>query len=106
MTEHRCYFGSLVSQRTDEKATRFFVFNAQAKDLKSWLGIRRIKDVQKGAQRVLRQARVNAVKKFMGASSINIIPNSILIAFDPNKANFTPLVQKISECIIQANSSL
>ncbi|MFS0515070.1 DGQHR domain-containing protein [Nostoc sp. UIC 10607] len=106
MTEHRCYFGSLVSQRTDEKATRFFVFNAQAKDLKSWLGIRRIKDVQKGAQRVLRQARVNAVKKFMGASSINIIPNSILIAFDPNKANFIPLGQKINEYIIQANSSL
>ncbi|MEH1986952.1 DGQHR domain-containing protein [Nostoc sp.] len=106
MTEHRCYFGSLVSQRRDEKATRFFVFNAQAKDLKSWLGIRRIKDVQKGAQRILRQARVNAVKKFMGASSINIIPNSILIAFDPNKAIFTPLGQKINEYIIQANSSL
>ncbi|MBN3875658.1 DGQHR domain-containing protein [Nostoc sp. JL23] len=106
MTEHRCYFGSLVSQRRDEKATRFFVFNAQAKDLKSWLGIRRIKDVQKGAQRILRQARVNAVKKFIGASSINIIPNSILIAFDPNKAIFTPLGQKINEYIIQANSSL
>jgi DGQHR domain-containing protein len=105
MTEHKCYFGSLVSQRMDDNATRFFVFNAQVKDLKSWLGIRRTKDVQKGSQRVLRQARANAVKKFMEASSINIIPNSILIAFDPNRAKFTPLRQKISECIIQENSS-
>ncbi|MBD2509864.1 DGQHR domain-containing protein [Nostoc muscorum FACHB-395] len=106
MTEYKCYFGSLVSQRMDENATCFFVFNAQVKDLKSWLGIRRIKDIQKGSQRVLRQARASAVTKFMQASSINIIPNSILIAFDPNRAKFTSLKTNISDCIIQANSSL
>lgn len=106
MTEHRCYFGSLISQRIDEKVTSFFVFSARAKDLKSWLGIRRIKDVKKGAQRVLRKARASAVTKFMEASPINTIPNSILIAFDPEKAKFTPLSNQISECVIQASSSL
>jgi DGQHR domain-containing protein len=106
MTEHRCYFGSLISQRTDEKVTRFFVFNARAKDLKEWLGIRRIKDVKKGAQRVLRKARASAVTKFIEASSINTIPNSILIAFDPDKAKFTSLSKEISEGIIQTKSSL
>ncbi|MEL0592387.1 MAG: DGQHR domain-containing protein [Planktothrix rubescens PR222] len=106
MTEHRCYFGSLVSQRIDEKVTSFFVFSARAKDLKSWLGIRRIKDVKKGAQRVLRKARASAVTKFMEASPINTIPNSILIAFDPDKAKFTPLSNQISECIIQISRSL
>ena len=106
MTEHRCYFGSLVSQRIDEKVTRFFVFNARAKDLKSWLGIRRIKDVKKGSQRVLRKARASAVTKFIEVSSINTIPNSILVAFDPDKAKFTSLSDQISECIIQTSSSL
>lgn len=106
MTEHRCYFGSLISQRKDENVTRFFVFNARAKDLKEWLGIRRIKDVKKGAQRVLRKARASAVTKFIEASPINTIPNSILIAFDPGKANFTSLSKEISEGIIQTKSSL
>lgn len=106
MTEHRCYFGSLISQRKDENVTRFFVFNARAKDLKEWLGIRRIKDVKKGAQRVLRKARASAVTKFIEASSINTIPNSILIAFDPDKAKFTSLSKEISEGIIQTKSSL
>ncbi|HZH39312.1 MAG TPA: DGQHR domain-containing protein, partial [Bacillales bacterium] len=106
MTEHRCYFGSLISQRTNKNVTRFFVFNARAKDLKEWLGIRRIKDVKKGAQRVLRKARASAVTKFIEASSINTIPNSILIAFDPGKAKFTSLSKEISEGIIQTKSSL
>ncbi|MEG4408670.1 DGQHR domain-containing protein [Microcoleus sp. MON2_D5] len=106
MTEHKCYFGSLISQRTDKNVTRFFVFNAGAKDLKEWLGIRRIKDVKKGAQRVLRKARASAVTKFIEASSINTIPNSILIAFDPDKAKFTSLTKEISEGIIQTKSSL
>jgi len=102
--ETRCYFGSLLSQRKDDKVTRLFVFNATAKDLQSWLGIRRIKDVKRGAQRILRETRVRAVTKFFEASSINTIPNSILIAFDPKKAEFTSFRDTISECIIQANS--
>jgi DGQHR domain-containing protein len=106
MTEHKCYFGSLISQRTDKNVTRFFVFNAGAKDLKEWLGIRRIKDVPKGTQRVLRKARASAVTKFIEASSINTIPNSILIAFDRDKAKFTSLSKEISEGIIQTKSSL
>ncbi|MEG4108903.1 DGQHR domain-containing protein [Microcoleus sp. S13_C5] len=106
MTEHKCYFGSLISQRTDKNVTRFFVFNAGAKDLKEWLGIRRIKDVPKGAQRILRKARASAVTKFIEASSINTIPNSILIAFDQDKAKFTSLSKEISEGIIQTKSSL
>lgn len=106
MTEHKCYFGSLISQRSDKNVTRFFVFNAAAKDLKEWLGIRRIKDVPKGTQRVLRKARASAVTKFIEASSINTIPNSILIAFDRDKAKFTSLSKEISEGIIQTKSSL
>lgn len=84
------YFGCYVRQRNEATTIPFFVFVAKVKDLKEWAGTRRTAEVPSGTQRLLRPTRVNAIKRFLGSNSRNTIPNSVLIAFEPDTAKFTP----------------
>ncbi|WP_017661270.1 DGQHR domain-containing protein [Baaleninema simplex] len=97
------YFGILLRQRKDSKTVPFFVFVAKAKDVKQWAGIRRIKEEEKGSQRVAKPARIKSVFNFLDASSINTIPNSILLAFEENKARFTPINKILEKEKFKAN---
>ncbi|MDJ0658397.1 MAG: DGQHR domain-containing protein [Crocosphaera sp.] len=89
--EERRYFGCSVRQRQDKDTVSFFVFYARAKDIKEWIGIKRVQDSVEGTQRILRQTRRKAITRFIKSDSINTIPNNILIAFEEKKAKFTPL---------------
>ena len=84
------YFGCYVRQRNDGDTTPFFVFIAKVKDLKEWAGTRRTAEIPSGTQRLLRPTRVSAIKRFLASNSINTIPNSVLLAFEPDNAKFTP----------------
>lgn len=88
------YFGCYVRQRNDEDTTPFFVFIAKVKDLKEWAGTRRTMEVPSGTQRVLKPTRANAVRRFLDSNATNTIANSVLLAFEPGKAVFTPFEDK------------
>src|SRR4051812_10512077 len=102
MTEIRTYFGCYITQRVDSSTIPFFIFEARAKDIRQWAGIRRTAEVPQGTQRVLRPARQHAIAKFVGAESTNTIPNNILLAFDPGKATFRSMKERLEECILPA----
>lgn len=97
--EKRRYFGCLVKQRIDEDTTPFFIFNARVSDVKQWAGIKRSEKFPEGTQRSLRMPRTKAITRFLGARSINTIPNNILIAFDPDKAEFFAVDKELNDCI-------
>ncbi len=90
-TRTRRYFGCQLRQRIAADTITFFVFYARAKDIRQWAGIRRAQEHTEGTQRVLRETRARAISRFIEASPINTIPNNILLAFEPNRAEFRPL---------------
>ena len=96
---NRQYFGCKVRQRDDQRTISFFVFYAKAKDIKTWAGVRRVEDSSEGTQRVVVPARVKAIKRFLTSSTINAIPNNIIIAFNPGTADFVSLHTKIRDCV-------
>lgn len=104
--ETRRYFGARVSQRVDENTIRFFVFQARSKDVKQWAGVKlvltkegKVPNSPQGTQRVLRETRVRAIRRFLQASSVNTIPLSILVSFEPDIAQFSSLTEQIAECV-------
>lgn len=90
-TESRSYFGFRIIQRDDPSTPPMFVFCAKSKDIRQWVGIRRVSESTMGTQRILRPSRMKAVSRFLAAKPINIVPNNILIAFEPQKARFDPV---------------
>jgi DGQHR domain-containing protein len=76
-----------------------FAFYARAKDIKSWTGVRRVAEMQKGVQRTLVPSRVNAIKRFIASDVQNIIPGSVLIAFNEGTTSITPIAKRIQPCI-------
>jgi len=93
--ENRTYFGCLIRQRLDERTTSFFVFYAHVKDIKEWAIVRRANESREGTQRVLTPTRQRAITRFVKADARNTIPNNILLAFEPSKAVFTSLEEKL-----------
>ncbi|MEI7512943.1 MAG: DGQHR domain-containing protein [Candidatus Uhrbacteria bacterium] len=95
----RQYFGCKIAQRGRGTAVEFIVFVAYAKDVAQWTGVRRVGEHSKGTQRILKTARAKAIQRFFSSDSSNIIPGSILIAFDESAATFTSLQKKMEDCI-------
>jgi DGQHR domain-containing protein len=88
-TDSRSYFGCKIIQRDDSNTPSMFVFCATAKDIRKWVGIRRVSESAKGTQRNFRKTRMKALSRFLAANPINVVPNNILIAFEPQKAVFS-----------------
>lgn len=95
----RRYFGYILRQRIDENTVSFFVFQARARDIQLWAGIKRVPEIPGGTQRAYRKSRARAITRFLSAESLNTIPNSILLAFEPGKARFDDLNDLLEDCI-------
>ena len=95
----RQYFGCKVAQRGKGTAVEFVVFVAHAKDVAQWTGVRRVGEHIKGTQRILKTARAKAIQRFFSSDRTNIIPGSILIAFDEHAATFISLQERMEACI-------
>lgn len=95
----RSYFGYLVRQRVDENTPKLFVFWARARDIKQWAGIKRVAESPEGTQRVLRPTRSRAITRFLKSNTINMIPNNILLAFEPGVAVFTSYQEDLEDCL-------
>lgn len=88
MTNRRKYFGSRIIQRASGETVPCFAFYASAKDIVKWAGIKRVGETIEGTQRILRETRMKAITRFLVSDPKNMIPNSILLAFEPGKCNF------------------
>lgn len=95
----KTYFGYRLQQRIDETTVPFFVFQARAKDIQEWAGIRRVPDHSGGTQRAFRESRARAIARYLKSDSINTIPNSVLIAFQPDTTEFMPLTEQQNNCL-------
>jgi DGQHR domain-containing protein len=104
--ETRSYFGCRISQRLDSESPKLFIFHARSKDIREWAGIKRVSEVSQGTQRILRKTRRRAVTSYLEADSINTIPNSILIAFNPGTTKFVPLDEKVTACIADSGGEI
>lgn len=85
------YIGFRVQQRKNTEAISFFVFIANAKDISRWAAIDRLEERLGGIQRRLSQARLRAINRFFEQDKRNIIPTSIVVAFKPDIAIFSPI---------------
>lgn len=94
-TESRSYFGFRIIQRDDPSTPSMFVFCATAKDIRQWVGIRRVSNSPKGTQRNFRKTRIKALSNFLAVNSVNVVPNNILVAFEPNAATFSNIDIKV-----------
>jgi len=97
------YFGCLVKQRLSSDAVPFFLFQARAHDIRRWAGIKRIDEVKGGTQRILRESRTNAIRRFLESDPTNTIPGSVLVAFEPNRTTFLSVDNELSECLSASN---
>jgi len=88
MRENRRYFGCRIMQRSKENTVPFFTFYARAKDIRRWAGVKRVGESDQGTQRLLRVPRMKAITRFLASDLSNTIPNSILLAFEPEKSTF------------------
>jgi len=91
-------FVSKVKQR-DNSEINFTVFVASSKDIKKWTGITRVGEEDKGHQRVLKETRLKAIKKFIRSDNNNTIPTSIILAFQPGTTNYESLSQRLDDCV-------
>lgn len=97
--ERRTFFAQKVKQRTEEDSVEFVVFIADAQDVNLWSGIRRVGEDENGTQRVLKNTRVNAIKRFIESNPDNTIPVSVILAFNPGAATFESLTARLQGCI-------
>lgn len=88
MPINKKYFGLKIKQRSDINSPEFVILVANAKDVSSWAGIRRVGEVEKGIQRVLKPPRVTAIRRFFESNAKNTIPVSAVIAFNPGTVTF------------------
>ncbi|NJK38819.1 MAG: DGQHR domain-containing protein [Oscillatoriales cyanobacterium RM2_1_1] len=97
METKKSYFGCRVFQRESSETVAFFVFYARTRDIKQWVGIRRVEDHSDGTQRLLRSTRKKAITNFLKSDPVNTIPNNILLAFEPGTVKFTSLQERLEE---------
>lgn len=94
----RKYFGCKIAQRGEGNAVEFFIFIVSAKDIMQWAGVRRVGEQEKGTQRIIKPAKIRAIKKFLNVNEKNTIPVSVVVAFGPDSAQFASIQPDLSSC--------
>lgn len=83
------YSALKYSQRDKKGSPQFLLFHAPASDIVGWADVDRLgPDNPTGAQRPLRELKVNKVARFLKADTANTIPTSVVIAVDPAAISF------------------
>lgn len=77
------------AQRSKPNAPAFLVFHASAADIVLWADVDRLERKNStGAQRPLRELKVNKVAKFLEKDDRNTIPTAVIIALDKGATTF------------------
>lgn len=99
MIHQKEFFCYKLSQRGLGNAIDFAIFVASSKDVNAWAGIKRVGQDNDGSQRILKDTRVKAIKRFLTKNIANTIPASVIIAFNTGVATFTSYRQNITEVV-------
>lgn len=67
------------------------MFHAPVNQIREWAAIGELGPETDGPQREKKEARVQAIEKFLAADKKNTIPTALTLAFAKGKASFTPL---------------
>jgi hypothetical protein len=77
------YQALFFSQRKGDVAPSFALFHAPASELIEWAEVDRLEpENRKGAQRPLKELKVNKVARYLKAYDTNTIPTAIVVALD------------------------
>lgn len=83
------YYALKYAQRGNG-APAFLVFHAPAADLIAWADVDRLQPTnRRGAQRPLRELKVNKVARFLKLDARNTIPTSVVVAVDLKAVSFS-----------------
>ena len=85
------YNGLKVKQREDINSPIFFTFYAKASEIRKWVAVEYTGEKHGASQRVIRESRLNGIKKFLDSSAMNTLPNNLLVAFPPDAAKYEKL---------------
>ncbi|MGB0389113.1 MAG: DGQHR domain-containing protein [Ardenticatenaceae bacterium] len=100
----REYFGCKVAQRGEGNCVEFVMFVASAREVMKWAGTRRVGEHHDGTQRVLKQARVRQVTRFLDADERNTLPTNVTIAFSDGATEFESRGLMMNPLIPEVNS--
>jgi len=65
------------------------MFHAAVKEIREWAAVAELGPNTRGPQREQKEARVQAIAKFLDADDKNTIPSALILAFAEGKASFT-----------------
>ncbi|MDM8553006.1 DGQHR domain-containing protein [Desulfobacterales bacterium HSG2] len=94
MIQKREYYGFRLKQRKDPGTVSSFVFTSGPKDIIEWSCVDRLAERREGIQRRISDARLRAIRRFFSLDPVNMIPTSIVLAFQPGTASFTPFSEE------------
>ncbi|MEX3990830.1 DGQHR domain-containing protein [Paraburkholderia sp. EG286A] len=70
-------------------APQLVLFHAPVKDIREWANVAELGPNTRGPQREKKEARVQAIAKFLKADEKNTIPTALILAFAEGRATFT-----------------
>ena len=89
-TERVFTYSAIRYSQRGKGSPAFVLFHAPASEIVAWADVDRLgPDNVTGAQRPLRELKVNKVARFLKADSANTIPTSVVIAIDPAATSFS-----------------
>lgn len=82
------YRGFRFQQRREGHAPELVVFHAPVNEILSWARVDVLGPKRSGPQRERKEARVDAIRRFLEADACNSIPTAVTLAFDAGGATF------------------
>ncbi|WP_159462640.1 DGQHR domain-containing protein [Caballeronia glebae] len=90
ITQVREYHGFCFQQRRGA-GPRLVMFHAPVHEILQWAAVGELGPNSRGPQREKKEARVQAISKFLSADPQNTIPSALILAFGEGNASFAPL---------------
>src|SRR5690349_18264890 len=90
----------LVNQRNNATAPKFAIFAAPAGEIEQWAAIRRRNETERGTQRALNRAKLNALSRFLQKDERNTVPPAITITLRVTDAQIQTIDAARHFCVI------
>lgn len=90
----RTYSVQSFSQR-GKQGPLLVMFHAPVKEILEWAAVGELGPNKRGPQREQKEARVEAISKFLRTDNKNIIPTALILAFGEGNATFKPLPNSV-----------
>jgi DGQHR domain-containing protein len=83
-------YSALNFRQRGNSGPELVLFHAPVNQIREWAAIGELGPDTGGPQREKKEARVQAIARFLGADEKNTIPTALILAFGKGKASFTP----------------